>query len=167
MAEKQSAIEFLQQVVPIAPDPSSEGDETSRNKIGNLLQVAAALEPQHARSHNTFVGQDADQIRRLRRKLLSREYSRRYRMRIREKIDFLSTGKDGKEEIRAGQSPRDSESQSLDFDLETLSHMFLDKALTVPTEDNWEIFVRSVHKLSLSAEGRQCVVSLACAVSSD
>lgn len=158
----------------MVPDVELDDDDTvsgndSRSKIDNLLQVAAALDPQKlsTRAGGAFAGQEVDQIRKLRRKLLSREYSRRYRMRIREKIGMIKTGDtpnlkqdngslSPEEELSDPQPPK-----LLPIDVENLKHVFLQRAASSQVQDSWELFVSSVQRLSLSPEGRKAIILLA------
>lgn len=143
--------------------------EAPRSKIENLLQVAAALEPQKTvtRAAVSFGGQDVDQIRRLRRKLLSREYSRRYRMRIREKIGMIKSPNAVKSEMPEGDADTtatfDARAFQMDGELDSADFkaLILEKSACSDVQDVWEQFVQSVQELSLTSDGRRAVITLA------
>jgi hypothetical protein len=157
----------MEVVVPSC-EQSMSPELDSRNGIDNLLQVAAALEPQKTanRVSGSFVGQDADQIRRLRRKLLSREYSRRYRMRIREKIGMMKFQSPGAHDSPSLDSspppPQPQPAHSAPVDAaERIATGFLQQIGSSGVVDDWERFVQSVQRLSVTSEGRKCVIMLA------
>eukprot|EP00047_Mylnosiga_fluctuans_P003296 m.228446 g.228446 ORF g.228446 m.228446 type:complete len:175 (+) comp11742_c0_seq1:140-664(+) len=148
--------------------------DPQRSKIENLLQVAAALEPQKPNARavpaaaTPFAGQDADQIRRLRRKLLSREYSRRYRMRIREKIGMMKGSPIAPKADSVGSSEDGGDGDVVDAPSppQVCAPVGLDsvkalvQAANPPVPDNWDLFVQGVQRLSGTPEGRRAVILL-------